>query len=312
MEREKMGKISPASRISEWTEWVQNYRVLTELKKKTLDVQIKTAVKTRTDWESQWIESYREFKFLDTLKLADLFIDTLSPSDKLLDIGTGNARIPLILVNPKTKPDGKPTINSRKGGLIIGIDIDDSRIYYCNKNLGVLGFIFFQMNGRKMAFPDNSFDAITAVGVLDIIERQAGKRLVKEAVRVLGEEGKICLVSYELDPAQDERYKKDQKITGEYGTIVKYYNGKPLYKAIHRNVDEGRSLLIEAGIPRSSIRVVEDATESEVIEGEGRKKRLQFNIWGTKPGQKNSPKNKEGQKELKTGIFGREVFARWS
>lgn len=145
----------------------------------------------RTRRRREWDEAGKRYDKLSVGALADLSRQAaeqvfrqvkLVAGEKVLDVGTG-AGSPALEAAPYVGPSGK----------IVGIDSAPSMIVAARRRaqeLGIGNAEFFEMEGERLDFPDNSFDAI--------ISRYAYPHFTKastafrESLRVLCRGGRIA------------------------------------------------------------------------------------------------------------------------
>ncbi len=115
---------------------------------------------------------------------------------KILDIGTANGRAVDYFIS--------------KGFEAIGIDNVDAFLEIAKKR--VPGAKFFNMDMRKLEFPDNEFDGIWASASFLHIPKSEGKKTLEEFRRVLRPEGILYLSVIEGNEElffEDPKYPKD-------------------------------------------------------------------------------------------------------
>lgn len=90
-------------------------------------------------------------------------------------------------------------------GHIIGIDVDEKVIEYARKKYGTEKCEFILYDGNNIPFPDNSFDVVASLQVIEHIDDDAG--FVSELHRVLKNGGKLYITT----PNKTHRLKPGQK-----------------------------------------------------------------------------------------------------
>lgn len=111
-------------------------------------------------------------------------VNAISTEKKILDIGTGPGKLLQLFAQKDTSL------------ILTGIDIDSNMIYEARKRVKGQNISFeFQEINKKLAFEDNSFDAVTFCSVLFLLDDSTKQFLVNEALRVLKPDGKIIVLT---------------------------------------------------------------------------------------------------------------------
>lgn len=160
-----------------------------------------------------------------TTPINDKFWEYFSPGDHILEVGVAWGRI----VYECLKRDLRVT----------GIDINPQEISHLEDRLKRKGLNnkvkLYVESVTKMHFRSGSFDGIFLQGLLSALSLEKRSKAMKEVYRVLKPKGYVHISEFELnenDPIISERYKKDLKITGEYGTVsVTDKNGNELFRS---------------------------------------------------------------------------------
>lgn len=130
--------------------------------------------------------SNRENLYLPEEKLFKKYLAPLNKNIKILDIGTGNGRIPIELAQ----------LNYTD---VTGIDLSKKLLEIAQKrSIDKYPFLkFIKMDASKLDFPDSTFDFIIATEQIFccISNSKARKRAFSEAYRVLKENGTLVLSS---------------------------------------------------------------------------------------------------------------------
>jgi len=220
-------------------------------------------------WENKWIDNYPDGKNIPgNLKLAQDFINTIKPGSKVLEIGSGQGRVLLYLVDQK-QIDGA------------GVDINNEAIKTAKERCGGKAR-FERMNGTKLKFPDNSFDYVIMTGLIGGVEKEERTKLMENAFRVIKSGGTIAIAEfkYNNDPEKQQKYEEGEKITHEKGTRVIRREGKELYVK-HFTDDELIKLFTDAGF--ISIQTRGEPRKTPGIGDPTPEARMQYTVWGTKP-----------------------------
>ncbi len=100
------------------------------------------------------------------------------PGKTFLDMPTGTARSAIAL--------------ARTGARVCGVDLSVEMLNRAKEKVAVeqsLQVEFFQADGRRMSFPDNSFDGICCLRLFHLISQSERPPFVKEFFRVLKPDG---------------------------------------------------------------------------------------------------------------------------
>jgi ubiquinone/menaquinone biosynthesis C-methylase UbiE len=161
----------------------------------------------------------------------------LRPNDKLLEVGCAFGRITKFLAK-------------NRGVNAIGIDINPHEIKYAKENSVDSRVNFAIMDGTRLDFSDNMFDAIVMVGVVGGVEPEIRERMFKEAYRVVRPSGTVAIAEFKIDlddPKKVKKYKKDAAITGEWGSKIVRKGNKILFIAKHFIEGELTKMFTDAG-----------------------------------------------------------------
>lgn len=109
----------------------------------------------------------------------------------------------------------------------------------------------------KMHFRSKTFDGVFLQGLLSALSLNERLKALREVSRVLKPEGYAHISEFELNENDSkvlERYKKDLKITGEYGTVsVTDSKGNELYRSHNFSKQELVKLAREVDLEPISI-----------------------------------------------------------
>lgn len=113
-----------------------------------------------------------------------LFSQVVGKSQRVLEVGCGEGFLSIAL--------------SKSGNIVTGIDVSDTCILVANRNKSRFSaemVNFSVMNATKLDFPENSFDWVISVDLLEHLHPQDSRLHVLEAARVLKSKGKYLLVT---------------------------------------------------------------------------------------------------------------------
>jgi ubiquinone/menaquinone biosynthesis C-methylase UbiE len=142
-------------------------------------------------WFNKFFNYFQKRKVNKFLKEVDL------NNKKVLDVGCGTGRwcFHLKRLFPKAN--------------IIGIDIEPERLNKA-RNLSKNRIRFLEMDLAKLEFPDNYFDFVNSITVLQHIPPSIRKKAINEIVRVLKPKGKILLMEL-IDTSDEAKHVFPQK-----------------------------------------------------------------------------------------------------
>ena len=106
----------------------------------------------------------------------------LPKEGKILDIGCGSGAFESL----------KNTLNLQNTK-IIGLDITPKQVIFAQQNHKES--LFVAGSGHELPFKDNSFDAVVLIEFIEHIPKNAIQKLLKEAKRVLKDNGKIIITT---------------------------------------------------------------------------------------------------------------------
>ncbi|MDR1690505.1 MAG: class I SAM-dependent methyltransferase [Candidatus Methanoplasma sp.] len=150
-------------------------------------------------WENFYREHGRPWRGVGKVDMD------LRPSSKVLDIGCGNGKTVAALL--------------KMGSEVTGLDFSPSAIEQCMKAFGNKAkFVVAECD--DMPFPDNSFDAVTAVHVLEHLNDDQLRGTVKEISRVLVPGGLVFVRVFAVGDMRSEG--KDRNVRGN-GIEYRYY-----------------------------------------------------------------------------------------
>jgi ubiquinone/menaquinone biosynthesis C-methylase UbiE len=138
-----------------------------------------------------------------------------------------------------------------KGLEVIGIDVDRGQVQLASeekKSRRINEGIDLVLNdARDLCFPACSFDAVMMLGILTLVPRAEGLRIMRDVERVLKPRGYVLVEEFGRtwrNPVYRRRYKDDAKLSGELGTFaVRDEHGRILHFSHHFTLQELRSLL---------------------------------------------------------------------
>lgn len=115
-------------------------------------------------------------------------LDTIGSEDKILDLCTGTATNALRI--SQARPNTK----------IVGIDISEDMLrmaYKKRKKANVHNVKLYCMDATDMKFKDKCFDKVLLSLVLHELEDELADKIIKEAKRVLKDDGEIAITEWE-------------------------------------------------------------------------------------------------------------------
>ena len=151
-------------------------------------------------WERFYQEQKRPWRGIGKIDLLQL-----EPGSKVLDIGCGNGKTISALIN--------------MGMDVTGLDFSPSAIDYCVKTFGDKAK-FTIAECDRIPFPNDSFDAVTAVHILEHLDDRQLSDTVKEVQRVLAPGGKVFVRAFAVGDSRAEG--KDHDVRGN-GISYRYY-----------------------------------------------------------------------------------------
>jgi len=110
-------------------------------------------------------------------------------------------------------------------------------------------------DGRKMTFPDGSFDKIFAISVIEHIPDDGDSRCVAEMNRVLAPGGR-CIITVPFSPESMNEYKNDNFYWA--GSSKKSADGKTFFQRRYSEQDLVERIVKPSGLKQVSIRYVGD------------------------------------------------------
>jgi ubiquinone/menaquinone biosynthesis C-methylase UbiE len=134
---------------------------------------------------------------------------------------------------------------------VTGVDVDKVQIRSAiqeSKTRGISGeTVFVVDDARDLCFRDSSFDAVTMLGVLTLMQKSDRPRIMSEVTRVLKLSGYVFIEEFGRtwrNPVYAKRYRDDLRVTGEMGTItVRDEAGRILHLGHHFTREELVGLL---------------------------------------------------------------------
>jgi SAM-dependent methyltransferase len=117
-------------------------------------------------------------------QLADLTLEQLAGSARLLDIGCGTGRFAVLAAE-------------RLGARVWGIDASQAMLDQARRRPGARAVGWRQARAEQLPFKDGWFDAAHAHLVLHLVDDRAAA--LGEMARVLGDSGRAVVLTFELD-----------------------------------------------------------------------------------------------------------------
>jgi len=180
-------------------------------------------------WERFYKENHRPWRGMGKIVLD------LAPGSKVLDLGCGNGKTTAVLI---------------KMGLdVTGLDFSPTAIGHC---IGAFGdkAKFTIAECDHMPFPDNYFDAVAAVHILEHLNDTQLKDTVKEISRVLIPGGLVFVRSFAVGDAKSEGRDRNRRGNGiEY----RYYSEeemKGIFKGFELISSERKDETMRFGVVR--------------------------------------------------------------
>lgn len=203
---------------------------------------------------SETIQSYDQLgqKYLDdTIPLAPPekveFIKLLPPGGKILDIGCAGGR------------DSKTF--AERGFIVVGIDLSD--VFLEKARQDVPSAEFLHMDAKKIAFPNNTLDAIWANAVLLHIKKYEIPSTLQKWYRALKPSGKMHI---RVKQGAGSSFVEDDVLAPGYKRLMVFFSE-----------DEVIQFLEQAGF---------DIISSEIIADEAKRKGVNWiRVWAKKPQQ---------------------------
>ena len=152
-------------------------------------------------WERFYREQKRPWRGVGKIHGLDLNIGS-----KVLDIGCGNGKTTSALIN--------------MGMNVTGLDFSGSAIEYCVKTYGDKAE-FVKAECDDIPFNSESFDAVTAVHILEHLDDTQLEKTVSEIHRVLRPGGLVFVRSFAVGDSRSEG--KDRDVRGN-GISYRYYS----------------------------------------------------------------------------------------
>lgn len=183
-----------------------------------------------------------------TMPISDKFWRSFVSGDSILEVGCAWGRIIFECL--------KRDLN------VVGIDINQEEVEALKsklqeQNISEKSAKVFEASILSSNLKNDSFNGAIMLGVLSGLPKDKRLSCLKEIFRLLKNNGLAYIGEFELnsaDPIFLERYKNDQKITGEYGTLsVKDENGSELYQSHNFSVPEITALITESGLTLETI-----------------------------------------------------------
>jgi len=135
------------------------------------------------------------------------------------------------------------------GCTVYGIDINANCIEQAKENSDNEGIIFEVQDAAKTNYRDNLFDVIVSQAVLGTMELSLRQDVLKEVFRILKPEGIFHLGEFGRKENYEEKYAEMAKITGEYGTHIKYFpDGTERFRTHHFEKQELEDLISVSGL----------------------------------------------------------------
>lgn len=127
-------------------------------------------------------------------------------------------------------------------------DVSDQMLSVCRDRLKHLGNVEVEKQDCfELSYPDSNFDFVVMVNLLHVIPEP--EKAIRESKRVLGEKGKILVVSFTTE---------GMRFLNKLGMTYRYLRafGKPPEKSRRLTVDTAKSMLEEQGFQAEEARLI--------------------------------------------------------
>lgn len=123
-------------------------------------------------------------------------LESISEQDKILDLCTGTATSAINIAKVKTSVE------------IVGIDLSSNMLKVAEnkvKKAGIRNVKLYQMDATQLSFKSNFFDKILISLVLHELDDELAAKIIREAKRVLKDNGEIIVTEWELSQQFSKR-----------------------------------------------------------------------------------------------------------
>lgn len=191
---------------------------------------------SKTNWEELW-KKISIGQTPATTPIDENFWRLLPKKSLILEVGCGWGRIIFECLKRNFK--------------VVGIEINKNEVDALNKKLSQLKLNtkanLYNEDIKSTSFKNETFSAAIMQGLLSALPKNTRNAGLREIYRVLKPEGYIHVAEFELivdDPNAEVKYKNDELITKEFGTLsIRDRSGKELYRTHNFAEDELIKLL---------------------------------------------------------------------
>ena len=186
----------------------------------------------------KWGNAWKKFKGKETPatnQLSPNLDEYFKQGAVLLDLGCGYGRFSSYFRDCGCK--------------VYGIDINANCIEQAKKNPDNQGIIFEVQDATKTTYQNNMFDIIVSQAVLGTMELSLRQDVLREVSRILKPKGVFHLGEFGRKENYEKKYTEMAKITGEYGTHIKYFpDGTERFRTHHFERKELEDLVSGCGL----------------------------------------------------------------
>lgn len=184
--------------------------------------------------------AYQEWKSFDgkkvvaTTQFSGKIFEFLPPTGNVLDLGCGNGRISKLIKD--------------HGYQVWGMDVNEDAITVAKNNPELSGIDFSVQDAKATSYQNNFFDGIVEQAVLACMGKSDRVLVLKEVYRILKHGGIFSIAEFGIKPNREEKYKADELIAGEYGTmIVRKEDGSEWFRSHNFTQEELNALILNTG-----------------------------------------------------------------
>lgn len=227
------------------------------------------------NWTAYWL-SFDNGETPATTHVHEEFMDSITPTDTVLDLGCGFGR--------------KTVLFSERAKNVIGVDINPKEVAFAALHNRRANVNYAVMNGAELGFRNESFDKAALLGVLGGVSLGTRIAILSEAHRVLKPGGTLYTGEFCMEspsPYSEAMYARGERVTGEYGSVVVRGNEDEeadiKFISKHFRVDEVADLLGDQGFQYPVIRTA-TVTRKALFDSTEEYQREVLCTWATKKG----------------------------